>query len=187
MELSPLKDCSGGFEAEQRSWQIGPLALTWSSGEGVINRRDPASIRRDQLDHWAIILTRRGHFLYQNGQRLLLVNQSNLVLYGLQMPNLSERSDAEWIMAFIPRDALPEIAPKLRRAARPDAGYRARQVLRGHLDELAWQLPAMSVAEAPRAAEATLALTALPSPARPTTARRRGHRSRPCCAAGCWP
>jgi AraC-like DNA-binding protein len=74
------------------------------------------------------------------------------------MPNLSERSEAEWIMAFVARDALPEIAPAFDSQLGQTLDTALGRLLRGHLDALTEQLPRMTAAEAPRVTEATLAL-----------------------------
>jgi AraC-like DNA-binding protein len=158
MEVLPMQDPASGFQAEHRTWQLGPVAVTWSLGEGLINRRELARARRDQLDHWVVILTRHGEFLYHNDDGSLVINRNNLVLYGMQMPNLSERSEAEWIMAFIARDALPEIAPSFDALLGRTLDTALGGLLRGYLDGLTQQLPRMSLAEAPRATEATLAV-----------------------------
>lgn len=158
MEVLPTQDRAGGFRAEHRTWQLGPIAVTWSSGEGLINRRDLARARRDQLDHWVIVLMRHGEFLYHSDSGSLVVDRRNLVLYGMQMPNLSERSEAEWIMAFVARDALPDIAPSFDALLGRTLDTAMGGLLRGYLDGLTEQLPRMSQAEAPRAAEATLAM-----------------------------
>ncbi|WP_165943571.1 helix-turn-helix transcriptional regulator [Roseicella aquatilis] len=159
VEASPLQDPAHGFRTEQRSWQLGPLAISWTVGqEGVSSLRNQARTRRDQLDHWVISLLRRGEHRCRFGDETVTFNQHNLGLYGMHMPGLAERDEAEWVVVFIARDALPEIAPSFDALLGRTLDTALGGLLRSYLDGLTRQLPQMTRAEAPRAAEATLAV-----------------------------
>ncbi len=158
MELTRPEASPQAFRADQRTWRLGPLAITWSSGDGVTNCRDRDGIRRDQLDHWIIILPRRGRLLYDDGERTVPVDSRSLFLTGLHVPNVTARTEAEWILVFVPRNALPEIAPAFDALIGRTLEGTLASLLRAHLDELAQQLPRMTIAESALAAKATLAM-----------------------------
>ncbi|WP_165943296.1 helix-turn-helix domain-containing protein [Roseicella aquatilis] len=159
MEVLPVDDPRTGFVAEQRSWHLGPLAVTWSSSRnGSLNRREAARARRDQLDHWVITFMRQGEFRCRLGDDSVTLDQHNLALYGMQHSNHADRGAAEWLMVFVARDALPEIAPSFDALLGRTLDTALGGLLRGYLDGLTRQLPRMTRAEAPRATEATLAV-----------------------------
>ncbi len=158
MDVSRPDEQSGGFRAEQRTWQLGPLAITASSGDGLINLRDHVRIRRDQLDHWLIVLPRRGMLQYDDGRNRVQVEDRSLLMCGLHVSSVTRRSEAEWILAFVARDALPTVAPSFDALIGRTLDTALGGLLRGHLLELVRQLPELTVTEAPQAAEATLAL-----------------------------
>jgi AraC-like DNA-binding protein len=158
MEVSRPDMPSDGFRADQRTWQLGPLAVSANSGDGLLNLRDRARIRRDQLDHWLIVLPQRGQLQYDDGRNMVQVDERSLLLCGLHVPSVTRRSEADWILAFVARDALSTIAPGFDALIGRTLNTALGGLLRGHLVELVRQLPEMTVAEVPKAAEATLAV-----------------------------
>ncbi len=159
VEVLPVGEPERGFRVEQRTWQLGPLALSWAAGEeNARSRRDLARMRRDQLDHWVLTFMRCGEYRSHLGEESVVINRHKLALWGMQMPSHSERGKAEWLTIFVARDALPEIAPAFDALLGRTLDTALGDLLRAYLDALARQLPQMTAAEAPRAAEATLAV-----------------------------
>lgn len=100
------------FRGELAAWAFGDLALRRVDSDGGLrSTRTPLAARRDQMDHWAISAWRHGTNRAQIGEQGFDMQPGGIYLYGLHTPGSWERSAAAWNMLFIPRDALPGLAP----------------------------------------------------------------------------
>lgn len=149
-----------GFEAEETTWRIGPMALMTANVAACTYRRTATQIRRDGLDHWTISIAASGGRRFRTDDGAVLMKPGVAYVTSLGVPYDVDRVRSSWIHLFVPRDALPARVGT-RCCSRPLALETAMgQVLRDYLVTLAARLPAMRDSEVPHLAEATRALVA---------------------------
>ncbi|MFL1463114.1 helix-turn-helix domain-containing protein [Roseococcus sp. DSY-14] len=154
MDVTPL-DAPDGFGARSETWSLGPLVLSWNSAGAARNVRGAQHVRRDQLDHYGLIRWRRGAMHGRASGADFAGQPLAPSLFGLQQPMEGDRSPAEWLMAFVPRDWVADATAGLDAQLGQAMDTPGGRLLGAHLDQLARELPHLAPAELPLACEAT--------------------------------
>ena len=166
MDVAPLEPDPARFHGRSETWALGPLVLSWNRAAAARNSRTAARVRADQLDHYALIQWRSGGMQGRTGAADFAGRLLAPSLFGLHLPCEADRSEAEWLMAFLPRDWVAEATAGLDARIGQSLDTPMGRLLGAHLDQLARELPRLSPADLPAACEATRLL--LRAAARPT-------------------
>ncbi|BDG70734.1 helix-turn-helix domain-containing protein [Roseomonas fluvialis] len=147
-----------GFAASHRVWSLGGMALSRVATPGVTWRRTAQQIRRDSIDHWVISVARRGEQVLRTGSGGGSAPAGSPYLFSLHEPIEGRREDMDWIALFVSRDLFPELGARVDAALHAPLEGALGRLLGEHVLQLAEQLPRMSEADLPHAAEATRAM-----------------------------
>lgn len=181
VEMHATRPATAGYRAEHRVWKLGAMALSRVVAEEAAYSRSARHIRRDSLDHWIIGMARTGTQSLRTAAGEIRLPARVPHLFSLHQPFEGRREAVDWLTLFIARDALGALAPAIDAAAgRPLEGPMAA-LFGAYLEALAMQLPHMTEADLPRAAEATRAMVAaclVPRPETLATAREQIERGR---------
>lgn len=163
MDVTPL---DGPFHARSEVWSLGPLLLSWNRASPARNIRGPARVRGDQLDHFTLVQWRSGTMRGRIGRADFAGRSLAPSLFSLHLPLEADRSEAEWLMAFLPRDWVADAAPGLDARLGQVLDTAMGRLLGSHLDQMVRELPNLAAADLPAATEATRLL--LRAAARPS-------------------
>lgn len=150
------------FEASATSWRFGPLILSEIRRDPYAYRRGPAQIRRDSLDHWVIIVVRRGvQRVRFNGPSIELKPGTPYVFSIAEAFEAEQDSTVvEMLALYVARDSALECERQLTALRnRPIVGPLG-ELLADHLSALAGCMPQLQAGDGARLAKATLALIA---------------------------
>ena len=103
----PLAAEPQGFEAEECTWRIGPMALMTANVAACAYRRTATQIRRDGLDHWTISIAAQGGRRFRTDAAAVVMKPGIAYVTSLAAPYDVERMRSRWLHLFVPRDALP--------------------------------------------------------------------------------
>jgi AraC-like DNA-binding protein len=173
--IAPLSEVPG-YDASHRVWQMGGMALSVLRAPGATWRRDAAQIRRDALDHWVIGLSRGGGHTLRSAARQAAAPEGIPFVFSLHEELDGWRGDMDWVKLFVARDQFPEFGPAIDGALMAPLDGPLGRLLGTHLEELAQQLPRMTEADLPRAAEATRAMVAACVTGGPAALEAAGER-----------
>ena len=151
---------SRGYAAGHSVWQLGAMALSQVRAPGATFRRTASHIRRDSLDHWIVSYTRRGTQALRIDDACMAAPARVPCIFSLREPFEGRRDTIDWVTLFVSRDLFPDLAPAIDAAMHRPLDTAMGGLLGGYLDMLAGQLPRMTLAELPRAVEATRAMFA---------------------------
>jgi AraC-like DNA-binding protein len=173
IEALPPPDGAAGFAARLELWRLGRLAVARIAGTAAW-RRSRAQVLADGLDHWVVAALAEGgpRFSAEGRQRML---RAGVPLLWSLTDEIEAEGAGSWLCLFIPRAALPQLAPAFAPGApRRVAGAMGR-LLGGMLLRLPAALPGMTGAEAQQAEAALAGLlnACLPAP-QPGTGGVRG-------------
>jgi AraC-like DNA-binding protein len=147
-----------GYAAAHRVWQLGGMALSRVQASGATWRRSAAQIRRDSVDHWVISVSRGGEHVLRSATAGGTAPAGSPYVFSLHEPVEGRREEMDWTALFVSRDLMADLAPAIDGAMyRPLDGALGR-LLGSHVEQLALQMPHMTEAELPGAAEATRAM-----------------------------
>ncbi|TCZ64840.1 helix-turn-helix domain-containing protein [Roseicella aquatilis] len=111
--LQPVLPVTEEFDACNEIWSFGSMALMRNSAPAMRFERGRQHIRRDSIDHWVIRLTHRGRSRMRLGEVDLQTGPGQLLLFTLGQPHEGDRSEADWISLYIPRDSFPDLSAGL--------------------------------------------------------------------------
>lgn len=169
LDMRETRPAASGYRAEHRVWKLGAMAVSHVIAEEAAFSRTARHIRRDSLDHWIVGVARTGAQTLRTPAGEMRIPARQTHLFSMHRPYEQHRSDVDWLTLIVARDALASLAPALDDAAgRPLEGPMGT-LLGAYLEALAGQLPRMSEADLPRAAEATRAMVAACLAPRPDT------------------
>ncbi len=160
LDMEATRPPDAGFAAAHRVWKLGTMAFSHVQAPEASFARTARHLRRDSLDHWVVGLALRGTQTFRTpaGERRVAARQPHV--FSLHEPFDNHRSDIDWLTLIVARDTFPALAPAIdATACRPLEGAMAG-LLAAYLESLAAQLPRMTEADLPRAAEATRAMVA---------------------------
>jgi len=166
MDVTPLGEDAAGFHARSEAWALGPMVMSWNRAAAARNIRGTARVRGDQMDHYCLIQWRSGGMHGRTGAADFAGRFLAPSLFGLHLPMEADRTDAEWLMVFLPRDWVAEATTGLDGQIGRSLDTPIGRLLGSHLDQMARELPRLSAADIPAACEATRLL--LRAAARPT-------------------
>ncbi|SFM93668.1 helix-turn-helix domain-containing protein [Variovorax sp. OV329] len=148
------------FQAEVSMWRLDTLIVGTSIfGPMQTRMRREANIRRDQLDHYRLILLREGQFHCDAAGQEVSLTPGRFVLTDMARPE-SNASCCSSTILYIPRDLLERALPRPVRLHGASPADACAGLLAHHLSALVQGLPGISGAEAPHLMQATVSLLA---------------------------
>jgi AraC-like DNA-binding protein len=146
--------------ASYTAWSLGSIVMKRTSSPPLDQRRTPAMVRRDGLDHWLLNIPVR------SAQRVVIdgttqhVSAARPILMSCDQPFAVERPGAEedWLVAFVTRDALPGLGLPGGVDGVQALTTPMGQLLVAFLRDMAACLPNMTLADVPHLTDATLTL-----------------------------
>ena len=158
--LAPPRGARAGFLASAAIWQFGPLLLTDGATEAQRFVRTERRARRDGIDHYSLLLMRRGQWQGELGGRHVIGGPGSLCLRDMADPLATSVSDGAHLMLMLPRDTLGAVRPA------PAEGHGLMlhgtlgRLLADHMRALATHLPHMLAGEVSAVVQATRHLVA---------------------------
>jgi len=159
IDLLPTPNASEPFDAEFSSWSFGDVVLTrtlYADAPARHWRHRPRSF----MDHWCVVLA---HSCSPECNLLSLSppeRQGNLSFRSLAMPFEGQAEDTEVLTLFLPRNFCQEELVDFERAHDLEINPELGALLTGYMENLARQLPHISVEHAQGLATATRSLVA---------------------------
>jgi AraC-like DNA-binding protein len=161
LDVVPKHPTGEGFPAATELWNLGGMAVSrTTSSLPVFVARTKSNLRRDPVDHWILSYCRRGaHFSRTAGIDLEVPSRVPF-LWSLGQEFLHERTHADRVQFFLPRDAFQDIAPLLDAALGSILNGPLGQVLGDYMIALERRLSDMTPADLPRLTKAVGAMVA---------------------------
>ena len=156
--LRPLTRVADEFKACNEIWSLGQLALMRNLAPAVAFERSLRQIRRDCVDHWVIRVARSGQFRLRIGDAVIRTGRLQPILFTLGLPHEGDRSMADWISLYVPRDSFPDLAAGLDRLGSRILDGPGTGLLVDYMTMLERRMPGVTLAELPSLAEATRAM-----------------------------
>lgn len=150
VEMSLDGDSRSGFDAEQRIWDLGSMALTHAVMPQDGRMRRWRHLKRDPLDHWCLVLA-GGNATQQ---------ASPLFVRSLARPFEGSGIDRCVLSLYIPRDLFPGEAAAIDGLSGPVADGPLGALLADYLVSLHRRLPGIPSRDLPKLVEATRMLIA---------------------------
>lgn len=154
-----LPDTAGdGFAARNEIWPLGDLAVMRNAAPAMAFARTPRHVRRDGVDHWVIRVARTGSGRFRFGDHCFDAAPMQPVLFSLGDPSDSDRTAADWVSLYIPRDGFPELSAGFAALGNGPLRGPGAQLLAETLFALKCRLPEVTRVQAPLLAEAMRAM-----------------------------
>jgi hypothetical protein len=161
LEVIPRHPTGDGFPAEIELWKLGGWALSRTGSALPVHvERTKTNLRRDPVDHWVISYCIRGSHFARTAGIDIQVPSGVPFLWSLGQEFLHERSHADRVQFFMPRDAFRDIAPLLDAALGSTLDTPLGHVLGDYMVALEHRLPDMTEADLPRLTNAVGAMVA---------------------------
>jgi AraC-like DNA-binding protein len=112
-DMMPRRPLDAGFPAECKLWKVGSLAISRVSAPAIQLSRTKTLIRRNPVDHWVITLSHRVTMAVRTGDASLEAPAGLPIVLSLGNELVSERSQDDRLLFYLPRDSFREIAPAL--------------------------------------------------------------------------
>jgi AraC-like DNA-binding protein len=112
-DVMPRRPLNPGFPAECKLWKAGALAISRVCAPAIQLSRPKTLIRRNPVDHWVITLSHRAAMAVRTGDASLEAPAGLPVILSLGNELVSERSEDDRLLFYLPRDSFHEIAPAL--------------------------------------------------------------------------
>ena len=141
------------FSARNEIWPLGDLAVMRNTAPAMAFERTARHIRRDGIDHWVIRVARSGHARFRFGDHCFAAGPMQPFLLSLGDASVSDRTAADWVSLYLPRDAFPDLSAGLEALGPGVLGGPGALLLAETLLLLTRRLPEMSPAQAPLLAE----------------------------------
>jgi AraC-like DNA-binding protein len=175
-DIDSRQDPETGFAAESMTWKLDHFAISHVSTPPVSLDRTRALIRRNPVDHWAIILgTRSGTELRYRDATLTVPARVPFVVSLADERNCTRMQD-ERIVLFLARESFQGIVPVLDAACGSPLDTPLGRLLGDYMIALWRRLPDMTEADASGLAKtigAMVAAAVAPSAERVAVARRQ--------------
>jgi AraC-like DNA-binding protein len=112
-EIEAPRNAWSSFEGRSEHWRIGPFLLGLTSTPRRRLVRDRSQIQRDELDHWAIRLSRSSQMAFQTRGRSFVCGPGMAAITSLAEGYVEDSAGGEWIGLIFPRDAYPHLTARL--------------------------------------------------------------------------
>jgi AraC-like DNA-binding protein len=165
-----------GFPLESLVWRLGGFAVSRASSGPIHVSRTKSAIRRSAVDHWVIILGKRGKTFVRTGAALLEVPAGVPFVLSAGDEVVSERRRVDRVQLYLARKSFHEIAPWLDEAQGMMLNTPRGKLLGDYMLLLERHLPDMAPGDVPRlasAVRATVGASIAPSPDRLANAARQ--------------
>jgi AraC-like DNA-binding protein len=159
-DVAPHHPPRNGFQAQSQSWQIGACILSRVRAPAIRVERSVTHVRRNQLDHWIITLSRHETSLVSSGDKTLRVPPGSPFVLSLADALTSERAEDRRLQLYMSRDKFTDLAPALDRARGTVLGTTLGSLLSDYLGLLEHILPDISPGELDRLSDSIGAMVA---------------------------
>lgn len=158
--IGVLEGSATDFAARNEIWPLGGLALMRNTAPALAFSRTARHVRRDGVDHWVIRVARTGRSRARFGETTFVAEPMQPFLFSLGDASDSDRTAADWVSLYIPRDTFPELSAGLGALGPGPLLGGGAQMLADTMLMLRRRLPEMTQAQAPLMAEAMRAMVA---------------------------
>ncbi len=158
--IVPTGSPGPSFSDRNVIWSFGALALSRNTAPGVSIERSTRQIRRDSIDHWVLRVARTGASRYRSASACFVTSPGLLALFSLGEPSESDRTNADWLSLYIPRDAFPDLSMGLAALGAGVLETPGAALLADYLLLLERRLSAMTPEQVPVLATATRSMIA---------------------------
>jgi AraC-like DNA-binding protein len=158
--LSLTEAAPAEFHGHNEIWTFGTMALMRNVAPSMLFERSPRHARRDAVDHWVIRVARSGRSRLRIGEADLRLEPGQAALFTLGLPHKGERSEADWLSLYIPRDSVPLLSAGLGRLGNRVLDWPGVRLLVEYLLMLERRMPCVTPDEVPAMVEATRAMVA---------------------------
>jgi AraC-binding-like domain len=172
-DVMPRRPLDAGFPAECKLWKVGALAISRVSAPAIQLSRTKTLIRRNPVDHWIITLSPRVTMAVRTGNASLEAPAGLPIVLSLGDEWVSERSQDDRLLFYLPRDSFREIAPTLDAACGTVLNTPLGKLLADYMALLVRTLPDLTPEDLPQLTGTVTAMVEAciaPSPDRVTIA-----------------
>jgi AraC-like DNA-binding protein len=159
-DVLPKHPIDNGFPAEIHLWRLNGMAITRTAAPSVHVRRDSGHIKRDPVDHWVISYCARAAHSAKTADTEVRVPAKVPYLWSLGQEFSHDRTNADRLQLFMPRDAFPDIAPLLDVACGSVLDTPLGHLLGDYMVALERCLPTVTETDFPRITNAVGAMVA---------------------------
>ncbi|TKT69088.1 helix-turn-helix domain-containing protein [Aquamicrobium sp. LC103] len=152
---APVED---GFAAQHQVWDLGSLAFSRVSTNGLAFTGLAGRGRHDPLDHWLFTMLLNGHSTTLAAADRLEGDPGSVQLHPLGRAFEGNISRSEMLMLFVPRDLCRDLAHVLDAAAFSRLEGGMGRIFADYMISLARRLPLLDVSELPELVSATRAM-----------------------------
>jgi AraC-like DNA-binding protein len=151
---------SGGFAARNEVWPLGGMALLRNSGPPLSFERTLGHIRRDSVDHWVIRILLKGRSRFRSGGASFEMRPFAPLVFSLGVPFEGDRTAADWVSLYIPRDAFPDLSAGFVLLSPRVVDNASARLLADYVLALEQRLPLMARSQVPALVQATRSMVA---------------------------
>jgi AraC-like DNA-binding protein len=130
MEVQSTASGATGFYAKARAYDLGRMHFASLRVDPMKFRRTPQRIRKSHIDHWQLVLRKRGSESGAWGGRLLRSGAGSLDIRSLATPCVASASASELVCVWMSRDAFSAMAGPLDAACHQPISGTMKIVLR---------------------------------------------------------
>lgn len=175
-EVTTRRVCSEGFDVQARAYDLGRVHFASLRTDAMRYRRTNQRIRRSAIDHWQLVLRRRGSEFGAWGERPLRSEAGSVDIRSLAVPGAAAATAGELICVWMSRDNFSYTASLLDAACQQPFTGTMRIVLREFILALDRYKSSLTVCDIPFV---TTALTSLIEAAVLPTGDRLAQAARP--------
>ncbi len=144
VELTDAGSQEGSLSARSQLWAIGDMALSRVALPASRAKRSQLPVHQDGFDHWVIGFLLSGTIRHRVGGTLCTISPGQMFVFSLAEEFGGDRTDCEWLILFLPRDAARELLPALIRTRRRPIETPVSALFCDYLRALEHRLPAMT-------------------------------------------
>jgi AraC-like DNA-binding protein len=149
-----------GFAARNEVWPLGGMALLRNIGPPLAFERTLRHIRRDSVDHWVIRVLVAGRSRFRSGEASFELRPFAPMVFSLGEPFGSDRTKADWVSLYIPRDTFPDLSAGLGLLGPRVVDNASARLLADYILALGQRLPLFARSHVPALVEATRSMVA---------------------------
>ncbi|WEX10759.1 helix-turn-helix domain-containing protein [Chelativorans sp. AA-79] len=158
VDLLEPDDVSVGFTGKQVLWDLGSLALSHVSTDGLGFASLAGHVRRDPIDHWLISVMLKGNSKTDTPSRTIEGRAGSVQIHPLGKKFEGYLTDCEMLQLFVPRDFFRGMAHVLDAAEFTTRNNGMAKLLAEYLIGLARCLPSLDRSDLPGLVTATRAM-----------------------------
>lgn len=167
VRLPDDKSLRDGFLAQHVAWNLGRMIIVQQDTPAHSYVRSAAKLRSSSIDHWCIVLRRRGLSWTEVDGRVVESQPGAVELRSLGFPFRGRATDSECLCLYLPRDLFADVLARFDARNNSVLSGNFATLLADYIKAVEARLRSLSVEDLPQVVQATrdMIVAALGSPA----------------------